>query len=72
MAQFKDRLKWRQSITWDREGKRVKSERHLKLGALTLKRKPLHEPDAEEIRKVFLNGIREAGIECLPWNKNLR
>ena len=38
MKQFRDQLQWSESIHWDRERGRVKSERHLKLGAITLKK----------------------------------
>ncbi|EFK08014.1 ATP-dependent helicase HrpB [delta proteobacterium NaphS2] len=72
MKQFQKQLVWSESITWDHEQGRVKSERNLKLGAITLRSEPLTEPDPEELLKVLLDGIRDAGIECLPWTKELR
>jgi ATP-dependent helicase HrpB len=70
--QFQNRLVWSEFITWDREQGRVKSERNLKLGAITLRGERLTKPDSEEVTRVLLEGIREAGIECLPWRKELR
>ena len=72
MNQFQDRLKWSESIRWDTERSRVKSERHLKLGAITLRSEPLLAPDSEKVLNVFLEGIKEKGIGCLPWNRRLR
>ncbi len=72
LTQFQDQLKWSESIRWDTERGRVKSARHLKLGAITLRSERLHEPDSEKVLKVFLEGIKEKGIGCLSWNKRLR
>ena len=72
MKQFKDQLKWSESVTWDREQGRVKSERHLKLGAITVQNKRLKKPDSERVLSVFMEGIKDAGVQCLPWNKKLR
>jgi ATP-dependent helicase HrpB len=70
--QFQDQLKWSESVTWDRERGRVNSERHLKLGAITLENKHLMKPDFEKVLNVLLQGIKDAGVQCLPWNKKLR
>ena len=72
LKQFQARLEWSESIAWDRERGRVKSERKLKLGAITLRSERLTDPDSHEVTKVLLEGIRDAGIECLPWKKDLR
>lgn len=72
MKQFQDRLKWSESIRWNTERGRVKSERHLKLGAITLRNERLSAPDSEKVLKVFLEGIKQKGIGCLPWNRRLR
>ena len=72
IKQFKDQLKWSESVTWDREQGRVTSARHLKLGAITVQNKRLKKPDLEKVLNVFLEGIKDAGVQCLPWNKELR
>ena len=50
----------------------MKSERHLKLGAITLRSERLSAPDSEKVLNVFLEGIKQEGIGCLPWRKHLR
>ena len=72
LEQFQNRLERSNVITWDHEQGRVRSERNLKMGAIILRSEPLKEPDPEEVLKVLLNGIRVAGIQCLPWKKELR
>ena len=72
LTQFQDQLKWSESVSWDTERGRVKSARHLKLGAITLRSERLHAPDSEKVLKVFLEGIKEKGIGSLPWNRRLR
>ncbi len=72
LEQFQNRLKRADVITWDRERGRVTSERRLKLGAIILRSDHLTKPDSEEVLKALLEGIRTAGIGCLPWNKQLR
>ena len=72
MEQFQEQLQWTESVTWDRERGRVKTERQLKLGAITLQNKRLKKPDLEKVLNVFLEGIKDVGVQCLPWNKQLR
>ena len=72
LTQFQGQLKWSESIRWDTERGRVKSERHLKLGAITLRSELLSAPDYEKVLKVFSEGIKEKGIGCLPWSRRLR
>ena len=72
LKQFQSRLTWAESITWNREQGRVKSERTLRLGALTLRSERLRKPDSHEVMKVLLDGIRDVGIQSLPWTKALR
>ena len=72
LKQFQKQLVWSESVTWDQEHGRVKSERNLKLGAITLRSERLTKPDSEEVMKALLKGIRDAGIDCLPWRKELR
>jgi len=72
LEQFQNRLEGVESITWDREQGRVRAEKTLKLGAITLRSDRLTKPDSEEVMKVFLDGIKAVGIQCLPWGKQLR
>jgi len=72
MEQFQGQLQWSESVMWDRARGRVKAERQLKLGVITLQKKRLKNTDSEKVLNVFLEGIKDVGVQCLPWNKQLR
>jgi ATP-dependent helicase HrpB len=57
---------------WDGDGQRVRCERSLRLGALVLERHPWHDADPELIRHALLEGLRQLGLEVLPWDRNSR
>ncbi len=57
---------------WDEENQRVRCERSLRLGALVLERQPWNEADPELIRHALLDGLRQLGLEVLPWDRNSR
>ena len=69
---FKTDLRNRDTIQWDRRTQAVRMERALKLGALTLKFFPATDADPMKIRAAMIAGIREAGLQCLPWTSGLR
>ena len=60
------------SIHWDERAGAVSSKRERRLGALVLQSSELREPDPGEIQEAVLAGLRQTGIEGLPWNKELR
>ena len=51
---------------------RVEASSILKLGSLELGREPLPEVDAGKVRQCLLEGIKQAGITCLGWQKKSR
>ena len=57
---------------WDGESQRVRCERSLQLGALVLERHPWTEADPEHIRGALLDGLRQLGLEVLPWDRTSR
>ena len=57
---------------WDGESQRVRCERSLRLGALVLERRPWAEAEPERIRSALLDGLRQLGLEVLPWDRNSR
>ena len=67
-----DQLHWERRVEWDAVRQAVTAERFLKLGALVLKTEPLGDVAPEERRTALLDGIRLAGLDCLPWTKTLR
>ena len=72
MAQNADRLQWHEHVVWDMTHQRVRAERRLVLGALTLRSEALPRPDPQRLRDAFLEGIRKNGLDCLPWRPKLR
>jgi ATP-dependent helicase HrpB len=72
MAQFADQIQWAETVAWDPERRVVAARRDLKLGALTLRSEPLKTPDPHQLLAALLEGIRQLGLDCLPWNRALR
>ncbi len=69
---FADQITLDQEITWDaREGAVVARERE-RLGAIVLAERPLRQPDPEVVSAVLLDGIRQAGVNALPWTDAAR
>ncbi len=57
---------------WDGESQRVRCERSLQLGALVLERRPWIEADPERIRDAMVDGLRQLGLDVLPWDRTSR
>jgi len=57
---------------WDPEAERVRCERALKLGALVLRRDPWPQAPDELVKTALLDGLRQMGIEALPWCRRSR
>ncbi len=60
------------TIEWDSRNECVQARRQRHLGALILDDAPLTDADPDAVIHAMLQGIREMGIACLPWNKGLR
>ncbi|TCP52153.1 ATP-dependent helicase HrpB [Tumebacillus sp. BK434] len=58
-----------QLIEWDASAHRVRARKRERLGALLLKEAPLPNPDAERVLVALLSGIRQEGLDILPWTK---
>ncbi|MCX6144974.1 MAG: ATP-dependent helicase HrpB [Ignavibacteriales bacterium] len=56
-------------IEWSASEKRVKARHLRKLGDVILREEPL-ELEGEEVVKVLAEGVRRAGLRCLPWDKD--
>jgi len=72
LEQFGPRLERSSEVVWDPGRGSVRAARRLRLGALTLKRERLADPAPEAVREALLQGIRQAGLACLPWTRSLR
>jgi ATP-dependent helicase HrpB len=66
-----------QRTGWDPVGERVRCERLRRLGALVLERRPWDDrdgvgPDAVAVRAALAEGLRDLGLEALPWCQRSR
>jgi len=66
------RLTQRSSVEWDASANCVAAYNEECLESLVLERQRLHQPDTELVRSAMLDGIREMGLEVLPWSDNSR
>ena len=72
MDQFSHRVRWLETVTWDSRRQAVSGVRKLVLGALTLETESLPHPSPESVMAAMIAGIRESGIDILPWTRTLR
>ena len=60
------------TVRWEAEQKRVVAVEEERFGSLVLSRKKWPEAQAEQLSQCLLQGIRQSGITCLPWQKKSR
>jgi len=58
-----------ESVSWDSAQKSVAARRQKRLWSLVLSDSPIKNPREEDVLKALLSGIREAGLDVLPWDK---
>jgi len=56
-------------ILWDRDLQGVKARRKSLFGVLLLQEKAYSKPPEEEVAHALLEGIKEEGLQLLPWSK---
>lgn len=61
-----------QEVVWDERQAAVVAYRERRIGALTLSNAPLTDADPELVRQAMLTGIRQLGLDSLPWTRELR
>ncbi|MCW8917677.1 MAG: ATP-dependent helicase HrpB [Gammaproteobacteria bacterium] len=71
-ALFAEQLAWRDEIRWDERTQLVTARRVRALGALILEESKLTAPDSDAITTAMLQGIRQMGLEALPWDEECR
>jgi ATP-dependent helicase HrpB len=69
---FADRLERGESVVWSSRDQAVLARRFVRLDAITLEEKPLQDVPVEAARLAMLEGIRELGIDALPWSRDAR
>ena len=69
---FADSMIRERVVTWDRRTEQVVAVQRQRLGAIVVKEQPLTTDPTEDARAAMLDGIRQMGLECLPWTPALR
>ena len=59
-------------VTWDTRASAVSARQQRRLGEIVLQDQPLNNADPEEVTRALMEGIRQHGMDCLPWTKELR
>jgi ATP-dependent helicase HrpB len=72
LRQFAGRIESVDRVEWSRRDAAVVARRERRLLALVLEESPLQPPPAERARAAMLDGIRDLGLEALPWTPAAR
>ena len=68
----KSHIKTLSKVQWDNREQAVSSCTEDRLGALILASHPIKKADSEAVSQAMLEGIKQMGIDVLPWNDTLR
>jgi ATP-dependent helicase HrpB len=66
-----ERIVDEQVVQWQAREAAVLARRRRRLGALAIEDKPLARPDPAKVKAAMLDGVRQLGIDALPWTDNL-
>jgi len=65
-------IEHRQRFEWDAREQAVVAQDERWLGAIRLGERRLENPDSARVMSALLGGIRELGLDALPWTKEAR
>ncbi|MBW2328007.1 MAG: ATP-dependent helicase HrpB [Deltaproteobacteria bacterium] len=69
---FAGELTEREEVSWDSGAQSVISRRSTCLGELVVAEKKITDPDQEAVQAALVAGIRELGLDVLPWTSAAR
>ena len=69
---FSQRLRRVESVAWNSREQAVVARRAVQLDSIVLEEKPLPEIPVDAARAAMLTGLRELGIDALPWTREAR
>ena len=72
LDQFAHRIQWQSTVTWNARRMAVEALRTQTFKALTLATQPWNQPPADPVMAALVGGIRDLGIDRLPWTRALR
>jgi ATP-dependent helicase HrpB len=67
-----ERLRRKESVEWSTREQAVIARRTVELDAIVLEEKPLPEIPVDAARAAMLTGVRELGVDALPWTRETR
>ena len=67
-----DQISELQFVKWDDSTLGVSARKQRRLGELILEDQALRHPDPDQVTAALIQGLRQLGIDCLPWTKALR
>lgn len=70
--QFGDRIRREEAVSWDPGRQAVAAREVERLGSLVLGSRPAPAPDENKVLAALLAGIRQSGLDCLPWTPALK
>src|SRR5690606_26378287 len=71
-SDFASRIEQRERIEWDTREQAVVAQQEQWLGAILLASRRIERADPARILRALLAGIREIGLDALPWTKEAR
>nr|WP_255570604.1 ATP-dependent helicase HrpB [Cohnella sp. CFH 77786] len=72
LAHFPEAATEERSVLWDREARAVRARIRRKLGALLLEEIPMASPPSDQVTQALMAGIRDLGLDVLPWSRAAR
>ncbi len=70
--QFAHSIIEEETVKWNSAHLSVLAKKARRLGSILIDDKPISKPDTDKILSAMLEGVGQAGIESLPWNKKTR
>jgi ATP-dependent helicase HrpB len=68
-AELQDAIIERDECFFDRASRQVRARKVTRLGAIIFEEKPLPRPTGEEAARALAEGVRELGLQVLPFSK---
>ena len=66
---FENEIQEEETAIWDRQSRSVVARRQKRLNALVLKDTPAKNIPGDQIACALVEGIRDIGLDCLPWSQ---
>jgi ATP-dependent helicase HrpB len=66
---FENEIREGETAAWDSQSRSVIARRQRRLNALVLNDSPAKNIPGDQIADALIDGIRDIGLDCLPWSK---